>query len=133
MRRRAWAAVALVSVAAMGACGPYPYHTPVYTSSVPDLPAPQLVKVSIGADGVSPAHVDAPRATLQFSNADVEPHDIRSGPHPAHNGCAQLNIELIAPGETVSVLTPIEAGRTCTFHDERRLADGRFEGTITIR
>jgi hypothetical protein len=100
--------------------------------TAPSPPAPQALTVTVGATGVSPVALTGPRATVDFVNRDTEVHDIRSNPHPNHSDCPELNVGRIAPGQRVSILTPLESGRRCGYHDETAPDDVRFQGTIVI-
>jgi len=109
------------------------YYVPSFTAPTPRLPKPQLVRVTIDDSGVNPAIVSGPRVIVEFINQDTTVHDIRSDPHPGHIHCAELNLGVIQPGHTVSILKPFESGRTCGYHDETQPDDLRFQGSISIR
>ena len=106
----------------------------IYTGpSEPELPEPKLLTMRITDQGVSPAAVSGPRAIVQFINQDTQVHEILSNPHPGHTECVELNVGVIQPDHRVSILTPFESGRSCGYHDESRLTDARFQGSIAIR
>lgn len=99
-----------------------------------------MLTVTFTSSGPSPATVRGPHEgafTVQFVNRDSQPHEVRSDPHPADNNCSDLNIGVIAPGES-KVTRDLQGcfviiGRftdRLTYHDEARLDDARFQGTI---
>ena len=92
-----------------------------------------MVRVTILPGGVSPNPAMGTRAMVQFVNQDTEVHDIRSNPHPGHGDCLELNVGAIPAGQRVSILNPLDSGRTCGYHDDTRPADPRFQGTIVSR
>jgi hypothetical protein len=102
----------------------------------PSPPEPELLTVNITSSGVSPplATVSARPAVVEFINLSPDTVDIRSNPHPGHRDCAELNlIGEISPGHRVAMLSPLDVGRNCGYHDERRLGDTRFAGEISVR
>jgi|688.fasta_scaffold40307_4 hypothetical protein len=137
MRRRMAPAIAVgVVVAAiavdvlLSACG----GSPTGPSDTPKL------AVTITSSGPSPMTVRGPREgafTVQFVNQDDQPHEVRSDPHPADNNCTALNIGVIAPGQSKETRDLqgcfVIIGRftdRLTYHDEAKLDDSRFQGTI---
>lgn len=102
----------------------------------PSPPEPELLTVSITNSGVSPplATVSQRPAVVEFINLSLDAVEIRSDPHPGHRDCAELNlIGEISPGHRVAMLSPLDVGRNCGYHDERRLGDARFAGEISVR
>lgn len=110
----------------LGACG-YP------SGPTTPTPEPEVVTVTIRSGGVSPNSATGARAMVQFVNEDGAAHEIRSNPHPGHSDCPELNVGVIAAGQRVSILTPLNSGRTCAYHDDTRPDDPRFQGTIVSR
>lgn len=96
--------------------------------------------VAFTSTGPEPATVRGPHEgpfTVTFVNRDSRPHQVRSDPHPADNNCTDLNIGVLAPGQSME--TPdlqgcfVIYGRftdRLTYHDEASLDDPRFQGTI---
>ena len=112
----------------LSACGGY-----YPTSPTPPIPDPVVVTVTIRADGVSPNPAAGVRAMVQFVNQDSVSHDVRSNPHPGHTDCLELNVGVIPAGQRVSILNPLDSGRTCGYHDDTQPDDLRFQGTIVSR
>ena len=110
-----------------------PYYPVTFGPTSPSPTPPQLVVIAITANGLDPAAFEGPRATIEFVNRDTVAHNIRSNPHPGHTDCTELNLEPIAPGERVAILNPFNSARFCGYHDETRLGDARFQGSISIR
>ena len=104
--------------------------------STPSPPEPELLTVTITTSGVNPplATVSQRPAVVEFLNLSLDAVDIRSNPHPGHRDCAELNlIGEISPGHRVAMLSPLDVGRNCGYHDESRLGDDRFAGEISVR
>lgn len=101
--------------------------------TTPSPPPPQLVTVTVTAAGFTPVAIATARARLEIVNGDNVPHSIWSDPHPGHSTCAELNLGPVPPGQRVSILTILETGRTCGFHDDTRLGDPAFEGRISVQ
>jgi hypothetical protein len=102
----------------------------------PSPPEPELLTVTITTSGVNPslATVSERPAVVEFVNLSLDAVEIRSNPHPAHRDCAELNlVGEIEPGHRVAMLSPLDVGRNCGYHDERRLSDPRFAGEISVR
>lgn len=112
------------------ACGGY--YVPTSPTVAP--PEPERVTVTIGNDGVSPrVATGSTRVTVEFVNQSANTHDIRSDPHPSHTECVEFNlVGEIRPGHRVAVLTPLEDGRRCSYHDELRPDDERFRGSVRV-
>jgi hypothetical protein len=136
-QRSSVAAATVVIVAAIGtdllvsACG----EGPTGPSEPPRL------TVTISESGPNPVTVRGPREgafTVEFVNQDSQPHEVRSDPHPEHNNCPALDrVGVIAPGQSV-VTADLQGcfviiGRftdRLTYHDDARLDDPRFQGTV---
>jgi hypothetical protein len=58
--------------------------------------------------------------------------ELSSNPHPVHNECPELNIGSLPSGESRQT-QPLNATRTCGYHDHLQPDNGAFQGTITIR
>lgn len=102
----------------------------------PSPPEPELLTVMIADSGVNPplATVSDRPALVEFINQSAETVEIRSNPHPGHRDCAELNlIGQIDAGHRVAMLSPLDVGRNCGYHDERRPDDTRFAGEISVR
>lgn len=76
--------------------------------------------------------VIAPSGRVTFRNRDAVPHQIASDRHPDHQQCPQLNGPLLAAGESFTATVPQEDHTSCGYHDELRLDDPAFSGTIEV-
>ena len=101
------------------------------------VPTPNPVEgppvLTITSSGVTPQvlHSFDYRETITFMNADAQPHDMRSDPHPVHAGCGSLNIGPIMPGESRQIAGPTLPHFTlCYFHDEADPANNRYRGVL---
>jgi hypothetical protein len=69
---------------------------------------------------------------LTFVNDDIVPHDIMSDPFHVHTDCPELNIVgFLTPGQS-RASDPLDAIRTCGFHDHDHEGDERFHGMASI-
>jgi hypothetical protein len=99
----------------------------------PSVANPTSAIFWIDSTGFSPRATGVPPALVEFVNRDTVAHDIRSDPHPAHSACPEFNLGSIAPGGRAAIPAPLDRGRSCGFHDETRLGDTRFQGSIDVR
>ena len=96
------------------------------------MPPFRQIRVIIGADGIRPGPYAGPPAQIEFFNDDTEAHQIVSDPHPAHDRCPELPLRVLRAKRSVYVTFPVR-GRICGYHDETRLGDRRFQGSIVIQ
>src|SRR5688572_7636831 len=94
----------------LSACGGEEEHgRPVITARpVPDFSAPVDVlrglTVAIDPEGLTSTGAVRILAgsELMFMNEDTSPHQIASDAHSDHDGCEELNLEVLAPYERVT-------------------------------
>jgi hypothetical protein len=107
------------------------------TPTTPSNPANPYT-FTLMSSGVSPKELTVPLGTrVLFVNNDSRPHDMASDPHPEHDQCPDINLGLLAPGqsrETLNLVSP----RTCGFHDHDNpppttSAGNQWTGRIIIR
>jgi plastocyanin len=93
---------------------------------------------TLTSSGVSPKELTVPLGTrVLFVNNDSRPHDMESDPHPEHDQCPDINLGLLAPGqsrETLNLVSP----KTCGFHDHDNpppttTVGNQWTGRIIIR
>jgi hypothetical protein len=94
---------------------------------------PRVLPVTITAEGFVASGLTGGRAMVEFFNNDLVAHEIRSDPHPEHSQCPELNVGVVSPGQRVAILSPLNSGRVCGFHDETKLNDPRFRAVITVQ
>ena len=77
---------------------------------------------------------------VEFFNDDSESHRLLSDTHPEHGGCPEMmDLGVIPPQRSVLVTFSSDRrqGNTglpvCRYHDETRLDDRRFWGSIVVR
>jgi PKD repeat protein len=96
-------------------------------------PTPTLGTVTITASGVSPKTITiAVGGRVTFINNDSAFHEPSSDPHPIHTDCPQLNLPVLAPGQSADsgIFT---VARTCTYHDHLQSTNAAFQGTVIVR
>lgn len=109
-------------------------------SSTPTTPTPPAnpYTFTLTSSGVSPKDLTVPLGTrVLFVNQDSRPHDMESDPHPDHDQCPDINLGILAPGqsrETRNLVSP----NTCGFHDHDNpppttAAGNQWTGRIIIR
>ena len=95
--------------------------------------APSTATVEIRSIGFDRTLVIvAPGGRVTFRNRDTVSHQIASNVHPDHQQCPQLNSPLLAAGESFTATMSQEDHRSCGFHDEQRLNEPGFRGTVDV-
>lgn len=108
------------------------YELPPPSPCSPTRDRPTIPEVRITSSGPQPVSQRAFRAhCVTFVNADSVAHDIRSDPHPDHSACPELNVDLISPGDRRTT-SSLRTFGTCNYHDDRRLNDQQFRGSVLI-
>ena len=111
-------------------------QTPAETSTSPESSAPSTAsdaavpvdKVSITAGGFSPKAITVKIGqSVIFENMDSANHIVNSDPHPTHTMYSFLNVGLIKPGESKTVM--FEKTGQYTFHDH---LNPSLTGTVTV-
>ena len=96
-------------------------------------PTPTLATVTITAAGVSPKTITiAVGGRVTFINNDSAFHEPSSDPHPFHTDCPQLNLPVLAPGQSADSGF-FTVARTCTYHDHLQSGNAAFQGSVVIR
>jgi plastocyanin len=90
--------------------------------------------ITIGSNGaVSPKQIIiAVGQSVTFVNNHVQNHEMDSDPHPIHTDCPEINVGLLAPGQsrTTSAITRVV---TCGYHDHLDPFNSSLMGTIVVR
>ena len=95
--------------------------------------SPTTATVEIHSTGFDPIFVViAPGGRVTFRNRDDVSHQVASDPHPDHTGCPELNGPPLAPGATFVATMPGEDRTGCSFHDDQRLDQQSFRGSISV-
>lgn len=95
--------------------------------------APTTATVDIRSTGFNPTFVViAPGGVVTFRNRDNVSHQVASDPHPDHAYCPELNGPLLAPGATFVATMPREDHRGCSLHDDQKLDQPEFRGTVWV-
>lgn len=95
--------------------------------------SPTTATVEIRSTGFNPTFVViAPGGRITFRNRDDASHQVVSDPHPDHTNCPALNGPLLAPGSTFVATMPGEDRTSCSFHDDQRLDQQGFRGSISV-
>lgn len=66
---------------------------------------------------------------VTFVNANSIHHQVSSDPHPFHTDCPELNLVLLAPGQSAASAVFTRAG-TCGYHDH---LNASFGGRVIVR
>jgi hypothetical protein len=108
--------------------------TPVLVPGPPgQQPTPTLGTITMAAAGVSPRAITiAVGGRLSFVNNDTVFHQPSSDPHPLHTECPQLNLAVLAPGQSADTGI-FTTARTCTYHDHLQPDNAAFQGSVVIR
>jgi plastocyanin len=132
------AALAVVTAAAVGACGGGS-SSPTSPSPGGGTPSPSPGSgnvITITSSGVSPKQLTvSPGTRVQFVNNDTTnpSHQMASDPHPDHTDCIEINqVGFITPGQTKETGN-LNTVRACGYHDHNQPSDDRWRGQITIR
>jgi hypothetical protein len=134
--RRAWSVLLLVVLSACG--GEDDLGRPVITARpVPTFSAETDVlhglTVAIDPEGLTSSGEIRVLAgsEIMFMNEDTSPHQIASDVHSDHDGCEDLNLEVLEPYQRVTIVLYGPA-RTCSFHDHLEHDAWWFSGTIVV-
>lgn len=96
--------------------------------------APSTATITISASGTaSPQAVTIRQGgTVTFVNNHSEDHVMSSDPHPVHTDCPPVNqANNLGAGQTLQT-GPLNAVRTCGFHDHNDPGNSGLQGTITV-
>jgi hypothetical protein len=99
----------------------------------PAAPDGPTVTVTITSAGVSPkTQTIAPGTRITFQNNDGRSREMTSNPHPDQTDCPALNVGTIAPGQS-RTSQPLNATRTCGFHDHSDPENVNVQGSVTVQ
>jgi plastocyanin len=125
--------VPAVLLVALSGCGSGTGST---TATGPSGGGPAGRTITIAGAGVSPTPLTVtPGTRVMFVNADTQPHNMTSDPHPEHDDCPEINqVGLLTPGQSRETGN-LNTVRTCGFHDHDNPPPGgvRWSGSIIIR
>ena len=119
---------ALAAAACGGSSGGGPSINPTPSPSPVGPPV-----MTITPSGVNPQvlHTFDSRESVTFVNADAQPHDLRSDPHPAHTDCPAINGGPLQPGERREITGPsLPRFTLCFYHDESDPTNNAFRGVV---
>ncbi len=103
-----------------------------YKSPTSPMPSPQSASIMVTGAGLSTSSVTVqPGGAVTFTNNDSAPHEIASNPHPTHTQCPELNLGVLQPGGSATVMMANKA-ETCGFHDHLNPTVTKFQGTIQV-
>jgi len=101
----------------------------VITTKIPVV-ASAPAKVSIAADGFTPANLDVTiGTTVTWTNTDSAPHRVASDPYPTNDGLPGFDSkEALQTNDTYTY--KFEKAGTFGYHDEQHPLD--IKGTVTV-
>lgn len=92
-------------------------------------PAQSGAQVTIASTSFSPTSVTVPvGGSVTFTNADTESHRVSSNPHPIHTNFRALNIVVLAPGASGTVV--FNRAGTFGYHDH---PNPGLTGTVIVQ